>query len=101
MELFLLLSPANEPEIHAIGSQTLIDVITLTYQIPVFDPTNPTEPPKATNPGGNNLLVMEMKTYKSLEQLFGYMLDRTKPGSSSSLISGISVLMELIRRYCR
>lgn len=94
---FNLLDSSLEPEVHSSASQTLVDIITLTYQVPV-QPDNSME---HSNPNSTTqLLVAEMKNPKLLKQLFEYMLDRSKPNSLSSLVNGINVLMELIRRYC-
>jgi hypothetical protein len=94
---FNLLDSSLEPEVHSSASQTLVDIITLTYQLPVmFDGVV-----ERSNPNSNtHILVAEMKSPKLLKQLFEYMLDRSKPNSSSSLVNGINVLMELTRRYC-
>jgi hypothetical protein len=95
------LDPKYEPDVHATASQTLIDIITATYQLPVFDPNNPQEPPRPpVSSSGSSLLVTEMKTAKVLRPLFAHMLDRSQANTSSSLTNGITVVMEIIRRYC-
>ncbi|KAJ3261114.1 hypothetical protein HK103_006423 [Boothiomyces macroporosus] len=100
MNLVSLLDPKLDAECHTIASQTLIDIITLTYQpANAFDPTAPPEVARPSG-GNNNLLIMEMKTEKILTQLIDFMLDRTSENCTTSLINGISVIMELIRRYC-
>jgi hypothetical protein len=99
LKLFQLLDPKLDPDVHGTASQTLIDIITTTYQIPGYENATPQEQQKIAA-GGNNLLVMEMKSTKVLKLLFGFMLDRTQPNTSSSLINGITLVMEIIRRYC-
>ncbi|KAI8902539.1 SIT4 phosphatase-associated protein-domain-containing protein [Globomyces pollinis-pini] len=98
-KLYSQLDPKLDSDVHTIASQTLIDIITLTYQN--LDPTQPEIQRTATG-GNNNILLVEMKSRKLLEQLMGYMLTRDQPPAqcTSSLASGIMVIMELIRRYC-
>lgn len=104
-KLVSFLDPTLPPEVflvnqsHAIGSQVLIDMIAITYQMPMsLDPNAP--PPVAGTSTCNTRLVHEMKTGKVLQRLLGFILDREKPNSASSLINGSSVVMELIRKYC-
>ncbi|KAJ3323406.1 hypothetical protein HDV06_001926 [Boothiomyces sp. JEL0866] len=60
--LVSLLDPKLDAECHSIASQTLIDIITLTYQpVNAFDPNAAPEVPRPSG-GNNNLLIMEMKT---------------------------------------
>lgn len=63
--LFDQFNPELEPEIHAVASQTLIDIITLTYQVPQTEPgmTPSDVAGKSLLGSGNNLLITEMKTY--------------------------------------
>jgi hypothetical protein len=97
------LDPKKEPETHCIAAQTLIDIITLTYQNQaLLDPSSPTpDVTKIPTLSSNSLLIAEMKSKKCLKKLLGYMLNREDPHASSSLINGINIIMEIIRKYCR
>ncbi|KAJ3368545.1 hypothetical protein HDU91_000491 [Kappamyces sp. JEL0680] len=98
------LDPSLDAEIHAVAAQTLVDIITLTYQVPQpfpdSTPISPMDPPKALQNGASNILVTEMKTKKSLRKLIAFMLNREAPYATSSLVNGINIIMEIIRRYC-
>lgn len=100
--LFEQMNPTLDSDCHIIAAQTLIDIITLTYQAPPTDPDQSGMTDQVRNPlmNGNNLLIAEMKTKRLLSKLVEFMLNRDAPHCTSSLINGINVLMELIRRYC-
>ena len=57
------LDPNLEADSHFVASQTLIDIITLTYQVPQYDQTStPQEVNKLPVLASSNLLIAEMKT---------------------------------------
>ncbi|KAJ3000160.1 hypothetical protein HDV02_000443 [Globomyces sp. JEL0801] len=58
-KLYSQLDPKLDSDVHTIASQTLIDIITLTYQN--LDPTQPEIQRTATG-GNNNILLVEMKS---------------------------------------
>ncbi|KAI8905934.1 SIT4 phosphatase-associated protein-domain-containing protein [Gorgonomyces haynaldii] len=96
------LDPKNTPEMHSNASQTLMDIITVSFPPQQMDPTmtGPPEPsPTHLNSVGNQL-VDEMKSEALLRKMIGYMVDRDSPYSTSSLANGINIVMELFRRYC-
>ena len=98
-QLISFLDPKLPSESHLQGSQTLIDIIALSYQMPLgYDPA--ANPQASSHPSCNNRLVAEMRKAKKLNLLLSYTLDRGKQFSASSLIQGICVLMEIIRKYC-
>ncbi|KAJ3056073.1 hypothetical protein HK097_008201 [Rhizophlyctis rosea] len=100
------LDPSQDPDIHNTASQTLLDIIAVSYQnigppeqvVPggINDQTNANF---ASNVGGNTL-VDELKSEVMMNKLVGYMLDKTAPNTGSTLTNGINIIIELIRRYC-
>jgi SIT4 phosphatase-associated protein len=60
--LFDQLDPTLEAESHFVASQTLIDIITLTYQVPDQSST-PQDVVKLPVLASSNLLIAEMKSY--------------------------------------
>ncbi|KAK5664810.1 sporulation-induced protein [Batrachochytrium dendrobatidis] len=103
--LFSQLDPNLDPEIHTTASQTLIDIITVSYQsqsMPEQTPegAHPSDmPPSFFAPAGNTL-VDEMKSKVLLQKLVLFMLDQKAPHATSSLTHGINIIVELIRKYC-
>ncbi|KAL2915930.1 sporulation-induced protein [Polyrhizophydium stewartii] len=102
--LFSLLDPNLDPEVHATASQTLTDIISVTYQS--FVPpeqlnalNQPMDTIQNAQGGAGTVLIDEMKSEAMLTKLVGYMLDRGAPNSTSSLTNGINVIMELVRKY--
>lgn len=89
LHLYQKLDPKCSTDTHAIASQTLIDIITLSYVV--------NGEPERANP----VLISEMKKEGMLRLLIGYMLNREYSGSVSSLTHGIAIIMELIRKFCR
>ncbi|KAJ3072850.1 hypothetical protein HDU98_002773 [Podochytrium sp. JEL0797] len=91
------LDPTLDIETHNTAAQTLLDIIAVSYQN-----VGPIEQEDGTpaNMGGGNSLVDELKSEAMMRKIFGYMLDKTAPNASSSLSSGVIIMIELIRRYC-
>ncbi|KAJ3289499.1 hypothetical protein HK104_007414 [Borealophlyctis nickersoniae] len=100
------LDPNQDTEIHNTASQTLLDIIAVSYQN-----LNPTEQvlPGLGGMGdqmnfpssvGGNTLVDELKSEAMMTKLVGYMLDKSAPNAGSTLTNGINIIIELIRRYC-
>ena len=118
------LHPTLDSETHTITCQTILDIIAISYQN-----VGPPEPNLASQNQplaaeqlnmcaqliGGNLLIDDLKRYDlhalgliysllfsetSIRQLIGYMLDREHPNGVGSLISGVNIIIELIRRYC-
>lgn len=50
---------------------------------------------------GTNVLIDELKSEVIVTQLVGFMLERDAPYSSSTLINGVTIFIELIRRNNR
>ncbi|KAJ3011609.1 UNVERIFIED_CONTAM: hypothetical protein HDU68_001601 [Siphonaria sp. JEL0065] len=91
------LDPTLDIETHNTAAQTLLDIIAVSYQN-----VGPIEQEDGTpaNAGGGNSLVDELKSEAMMRKIFGYMLDKNAPNASSSLSSGVIIMIELIRRYC-
>lgn len=100
--------PNLDDETHTNIANTLIDINSVSYTSPLLtndllsgniDGVNSFLSTSITNFGGN-ALVDELKSKDIVEQLVGYMLDDKAPNSTSSLIHGTTVIIDLIRRYC-
>lgn len=100
--------PYLDDETHTNIANTLIDINSVSYTSPLLttdllsgniDGVNSFLSTSITNFGGN-ALVDELKSKPIVEQLVGYMLDEKAPNSTSSLIHGTTVIIDLIRRYC-
>ncbi|KAG0367781.1 SIT4 phosphatase-associated protein-domain-containing protein [Gamsiella multidivaricata] len=81
------LDPNFDTEVHSIASQVLLDIIAISQS------SHPEQPSI-----GTNVLIDELKSEVLVSQLVGFMLDRDAPYSSSTLISGVTIFIELIRR---
>jgi len=102
--------PYLDDETHTNIANTLIDINSVSYISPSpllttdiltgnIDGVNSFLSTSVSNFGGN-ALVDELKSKSIVEQLVGYMLDENAPNSTSSLIHGTTVIIDLIRRYC-
>ncbi|OUM60051.1 hypothetical protein PIROE2DRAFT_69772 [Piromyces sp. E2] len=100
--------PYLDDETHTNIANTLIDINSVSYTSPLLtndlltaniDGVNSFLSTSITNFGGN-ALVDELKSKEIVEKLVGYMLDEKAPNSTSSLIHGTTVIIDLIRRYC-
>ncbi|KAJ3120837.1 hypothetical protein HK098_004202 [Nowakowskiella sp. JEL0407] len=94
------LDPTLDTEVHNTASQTILDIIAVSYQN--IAPPDQMAPPDAlmNMPVGGNKLVQELKSYKIQLQLVNYMLQPDAPSATNTLINGINIIIELIRRYC-
>ncbi|KAF8979145.1 hypothetical protein BGZ46_005763 [Entomortierella lignicola] len=81
------LDPNFDAEVHSIASQVLLDVIAISQS------SHPEQPSI-----GTNILIDELKSEVLVSQLVSFMLDRDAPYSSSTLINGVTIFIELIRR---
>ncbi|KAF8939749.1 hypothetical protein BGZ58_008837 [Dissophora ornata] len=81
------LDPNFDAEVHSIASQVLLDIIAISQS------SHPEQPSI-----GTNILIDELKSEVLVSQLVGFMLDRDAPYSSSTLINGVTIFIELIRR---
>lgn len=75
---------------HSIASQVLLDIIAISQS------SHPEQPSI-----GTNVLIEELKSEVIVGQLVSFMLDRDAPYSSSTLINGVTIFIELIRRNNR
>ncbi|KAJ3333829.1 hypothetical protein HDU76_002935 [Blyttiomyces sp. JEL0837] len=90
------LNPNLDVEVHNTASQTLLDIIAVSYQS-----INAAEMGDGTSAGsGGSNLVEELKSDKIMRTMVDFMLDRNAPNATSSLANGINIIIELIRRYC-
>ncbi|KAF9581089.1 hypothetical protein BGW38_002020 [Lunasporangiospora selenospora] len=74
-------------QIHSMASQVLLDIIAISQS------SHPEQPSI-----GTNVLIDELKSELMVSQLVTFMLDRNAPHSSSTLINGVTIFIELIRR---
>ncbi|KAG0216830.1 hypothetical protein BGX33_012050 [Mortierella sp. NVP41] len=81
------LDPNFDEEVHSIASQVLLDIIAISQS------SHPEQPSI-----GTNVLIDELKSEVIVGQLVSFMLDRDAPYSSSTLINGVTIFIELIRR---
>ncbi|KAG0339038.1 hypothetical protein BG004_006971 [Podila humilis] len=81
------LDPNFDAEVHSIASQVLLDIIAISQS------SHPEQPSI-----GTNVLIDELKSEAIVTQLVGFMLERDAPYSSSTLINGVTIFIELIRR---
>ncbi|KAF9188813.1 hypothetical protein BGZ50_001126 [Haplosporangium sp. Z 11] len=81
------LDPNFDAEIHSVASQVLLDIIAISQS------SHPEQPSI-----GTNILIDELKSEVIVTKLVGFMLDRTAPHSTSTLINGVTIFIELIRR---
>ncbi|KAF9428928.1 hypothetical protein BGZ94_000492, partial [Podila epigama] len=81
------LDPNFDAEVHSIASQVLLDIIAISQS------SHPEQPSI-----GTNVLIDELKSEMIVTQLVEFMLERDAPYSSSTLINGVTIFIELIRR---
>ncbi|KAF9547963.1 hypothetical protein EC957_007476 [Mortierella hygrophila] len=81
------LDPNFDAEVHSVASQVLLDIIAISQS------SHPEQPSI-----GTNVLIDELKSEVIVTKLVGFMLDRTAPHSTSTLINGVTIFIELIRR---
>ncbi|KAF9128887.1 hypothetical protein BGW39_004658 [Mortierella sp. 14UC] len=81
------LDPNFDEEVHSIASQVLLDIIAISQS------SHPEQPSI-----GTNVLIEELKSEVIVGQLVSFMLDKNAPYSSSTLINGVTIFIELIRR---
>ncbi|KAJ3288754.1 SAPS-domain-containing protein [Rhizoclosmatium globosum] len=91
------LDPNLDIETHNTAAQTLLDIIAVSYQNAGGIEQEEGAP---ISLGSGNSLVDELKSEAMMRKIFGYMLDKTAPNATSSLSSGVIIMIELIRRYC-
>ncbi|KAF9942243.1 hypothetical protein BGZ67_002576 [Mortierella alpina] len=94
MDLLLkIISMEESPEgrgtvqIHSVASQVLLDIIAISQS------SHPEQPSI-----GTNVLIDELKSEAIVTKLVSFMLNRTAPHSTSTLINGVTIFIELIRR---
>ncbi|KAI8846706.1 SIT4 phosphatase-associated protein-domain-containing protein [Chytridium lagenaria] len=92
------LEPEQDMEIHNTASQTVLDIIAVSYQN--LGPMEHLAMGDGASLSGGNLLVDELKSAPIMGKLVGYMLDKNAKNSTSTLTNGINIIIELIRRYC-
>lgn len=71
--------PSLDDDVHESAGQTLADIITISSHLP------------------NSPLLAQLESDAFINQLFTYILS----GSNSVLLNGLSVIIELLRRYAR
>lgn len=104
------LNPYVEPEQHSLVVQILLEINALNYNQVLM--ATMAENMIATGEDGalinisqptimNKIsLIDEVKEEPIFTKLIGFMFDNDAPYSTSSLINGINIIIELIRKYC-
>ncbi|KAJ1984697.1 sporulation-induced protein [Dimargaris cristalligena] len=82
-----LLDPHNDVDTHSMAGQVLIDIISISQC------NNPDQPSI-----GTNCLVGELKSEAIVSRIMDYMLDPNAPNTTSTLVNGVFIFIELIRR---
>ncbi|KAI7900933.1 SIT4 phosphatase-associated protein-domain-containing protein [Cokeromyces recurvatus] len=80
------LNPYLDTEEHSIAQQCICDIIRLSQ----------TSLPESQSIG-NNDLIMELKSEAIMQKLANFMLDPNAPNATSTLINGVSIIIDLIR----
>jgi len=80
------LEPHRDPETHANAQQLISDIIRMSQ---TSNPESPTI--------GTNALITELKSRDIMTRLADYMLDGTAPNATSSLINGVTIIIDFIR----
>ncbi|KAJ2829897.1 sporulation-induced protein, partial [Coemansia furcata] len=81
------LGPGYDAETHSLAAQVLLDIIAISQC------NNPAQPTI-----GANALIEELKSEGTVTRLADFMLDRTAPYATSTLINCVYIFIELIRR---
>jgi len=104
------LNPYNDPEQHSLVIQILLEINALNCNQVAMAAM--TENIIATGEDGSLLsltqqksqnkisLIDEIKEEEIFNRLIDFMFDNEAPYSTSSLINGINIIIELIRKYC-
>ncbi|KAI8814145.1 SIT4 phosphatase-associated protein-domain-containing protein [Cladochytrium replicatum] len=87
-------NPTLDTEVHNTASQTLMDIIAVSYQN-----VGVTEQEALGTIGGNKL-VEQLKSEEIQSRLVSYMLEHDAPNATNTLTNGINIIIELIRRFC-
>ncbi|KAH8553437.1 SIT4 phosphatase-associated protein-domain-containing protein [Umbelopsis sp. PMI_123] len=80
------LEPHRDPETHANAQQLISDIIRMSQ---TSNPESPTI--------GTNALIYELKSKEIMTRLADYMLDGNAPNATSSLINGVTIIIDFIR----
>lgn len=80
------LEPHRDPETHANAQQLISDIIRMSQ---TSNPESPTI--------GTNALIQELKSKEIMTRLADYMLDSSAPNATSSLINGVTIIIDFIR----
>lgn len=72
--------PSLGPDVHENAGQALVDIIIVSMN------------------SSSSPLIAQLESQEHVEKLFGYILEK---GLSSSLLNGLTVLIELLRRHVR
>ncbi|KAG2176112.1 hypothetical protein INT43_005345 [Umbelopsis isabellina] len=80
------LEPNRDPETHANAQQLISDIIRMSQ---TSNPESPTI--------GTNALIVELKSKEIMTRLADYMLDGSAPNATSSLINGVTIIIDFIR----
>ncbi|KAI8377499.1 SIT4 phosphatase-associated protein-domain-containing protein [Radiomyces spectabilis] len=85
-DLISRLDPYLDSEEHSIAQQCLCEIIRMSQ-------TSLMESPSI----GLNELIVQLKSEKVMKTLVNYMLDARAPNSTSTLINGVTIIIDLIR----
>ncbi|CAI2165053.1 12776_t:CDS:10 [Funneliformis geosporum] len=81
------LDPNVDPEVHSTVTQVLIDIVAISQS------SNPDQ-----GGVGPNALSRDLISEKTVTRLVDYMLDPVAPNSTSTLINGISIFIQIIQK---
>ncbi|KAM3588723.1 sporulation-induced protein [Umbelopsis sp. WA50703] len=84
------LEPHKDAETHANAQQLISDIIRMSQ---TSNPESPTI--------GTNALIVELKSKEIMTRLADYMLDGSAPNATSSLINGVTIIIDFIRHNNR
>ncbi|GAB5592695.1 hypothetical protein Unana1_07595 [Umbelopsis nana] len=85
-ELISKLDPNLDPDEHSIAQQVISEIIRMSQ-------TSIPESPSI----GTNVLITTLTNEKTMTKLVDYMLDKDASNSTSSLINGVAIIIDLIR----
>ncbi|KAJ1559583.1 hypothetical protein HK405_010070, partial [Cladochytrium tenue] len=93
------LDPNLEVEVHNTASQSILDIIAVSYQN-IAAQEAAISSGEAISMEGSSSLVDQLKSAEIIRKMVSFMLDGSAPNAASTLANGINIMIEIIRRYC-
>lgn len=94
------LDPNLEVEVHNTASQTILDIIAVSYQNIAAHEAAVANGDALESVPGSSSLIDQLKSSEIVRKMVTYMLDDSAPNATSTLANVINIVIELIRRYC-